>query len=157
MKLTVNDWEFDIDLEATKEHSSFASQDHCSCPYCENYYRTVKASYPMLSSFLKRFGLDIDGPVEMYPFEATLYLSGYRVWGRILQVGLSPMMVDGVPISAQPRENGFFLLEVGEMELPWVMVEDPDEVISPANEPEFLEKMYRKMWERNLGNPGFLS
>jgi len=49
------------------------------------------------------------------------------------------------------------MLEVGEMQLPWVMHEDPDEVISPANEPEFLEKMYRKMWERNLGNPGILS
>jgi len=37
------------------------------------------------------------------------------------------------------------------------MPEDPEEVVSPANEPEFLERMYKKMWDRNLGNPGFLS
>ena len=106
---------------------------------------------------MKQFGLDIDGPVEMYPFEPTLYLSGYRVHGKILRFGLEPMMVDGVPISAEPREDWCFMLEIGELSLPWVMPEDPEEVVSPANEPEFLERMYKKMWDRNLGNPGFLS
>lgn len=157
MLLKINDWEFDIDLEATREHSSFAAQDHCTCPYCENYYRTVRSCYPALIPFLKGFGLDIDGPVEMYPFEPTLYLAGYRVRGEILRVGLSPMMVDGVPVSAEPKEDRCFLLEVGEMALPWVMAENPEDVISPANEPEFLERMYRKMWDRNIGSLGFLS
>jgi hypothetical protein len=155
--LKINDWEFDIDLEGTREHSSFAASDHCTCAYCENYYRAVKLCYPHLRGFLKRFGLDIDGPVEMYPFEPTLYLAGYRVRGKIIRPGLSPIMVDGVPVTAEPREDWCFMLEVGEMELPWVMHEDPNEVISPANEPEFLERMYRKMWERNIGNPGILS
>ena len=41
------------------------------------------------------------------------------------------------------------LLEVGEVELPWVLAEDWEDVISPANEPEFLEKMYRKLIRRN--------
>lgn len=157
MKLKINDWEFDIDLEATRDHSSFAASDHCTCAYCENYYRTVKFSYPGLIPFLKDFGVDIDGPVEMYPFEPTLYLSGYRVHGQILRIGLSPMMVDGIPVSAEPREKGLFMLEIGEMALPWVMDEHPDDVVSPANEPEFLEKMYRKMWDRNIGSLGFLS
>lgn len=151
MILKINDWEFDVDLVRTREHSSFASQDHCTCAYCENYYRTVSMCYPGLKTFLKRFGLEIDGPVEMYPFEPTLYLSGYRVTGSILRFGVEPMFADGIPISAEPREDGFFILEAGEMMLPWVMPEDPDEVISPANEPEFLEKMYRKMWDRNMG------
>lgn len=151
MILKINDWEFDIDLERTREHSSFASQDHCTCAYCENYYRTVIRSYPGLRIFLKQFGLEIDGPVEMYPFEPTLYLAGYRVTGRILRFGTEPMLAEGIPIVAEPREEGFFILEAGEMMLPWVMPEDPDEVVSPANEPEFLEKMYLKMWDRNMG------
>lgn len=157
MILKINDWEFDIDLEGTREHSSFASQDHCTCAYCENYYRTARFCYPGLKPFLARFGLDIDGPVEMYPFEPTLYLSGYRVRGKILKFGAEPIFVDGIPVSPEPREDWCFVLEVGEMMLPWVMAEHPDDVISPANEPEFLEKMYRKMWERNMGNPGFYS
>ena len=49
------------------------------------------------------------------------------------------------------------MIEVGEMELPWVMEEDPDEVISPANEPEFLEKMYRKVMLRNGGFGSIIS
>ena len=155
MLLKINDWVFDIDHERTREHASFASADHCTCAYCENYYRTVGQMYPNLPGFLKIFGADMDGPVEMYPIEPTLYLSGYRIFGRIVQAGSEPMMADGIPISAVPAGEDFFMLEVGEMLLPWVMDEDPGEVISPANEPEFLEKMYRKVMLRN-GGSGFI-
>ena len=157
MILKINDWEFDIDLEATREHSSFASEDHCTCGYCENYYRAAKQCYPGLKPFLKRFGLEVDGPVEMYPIEPTLYISGYRVTGRILKLGIAPMMVDGIPVSADPRDERSFMLEVGEMPLPWVLTEHPDEVVSPANEPEFLEKMYRKLISRDPGYNGIQS
>lgn len=157
MILAINDWVFDIDLEGTLDHSSFAASDHCTCGYCENYYRTVRQCYPGLKSFLKRFGLDIDGPVEMYPLEPTLYLSGYRVTGKIVKFGNSPMMVDGVPVTAQPRDDRYFMIEVGEMMLPWVMAEDPEDVISPANEPEFLMKMYQKLLSRDPGYNGIQS
>ena len=93
--------------------------------------------------------MNCDGPVEMYPFEPTLYLAGYRVTGRILRYGVAPMMVDGIPVTAEPREDGFFMIEVGDMPLPWLMFQDPEEVVSPANEPEFLLKMYQKMQERS--------
>jgi hypothetical protein len=55
------------------------------------------------------------------------------------------MMVDGVPVTAEIEDENHFLLEVGEMELPWLLPIDPESVVSPANEPEFLEKMYRKL------------
>ncbi len=157
MYLKINDWEFDIDLTATREHSSFAAGDHCTCGYCENYYRAVKLYYPELIPFLKQFGLHIDGPVEMYPIEPTLYLSGYRVTGKILKIGSEPMMAGSVPVIAEPREPGLFLLEAGEIPLPWMLQEDMDEVIIPANEPEFLEKMYRKLAQRSLASGGMLS
>ncbi len=147
MKLKINDWEFDIDFERTQEHASFASYDHCTCAYCENYYRAVNLCYPSLKPFLKQFGLQLLGPVEMYPFEPTLYLAGYRVTGKILRYGIAPLMIDGIPVSAQPREEGYFMVEVGQMPLPWLMNIDPNEVVSPANEPEFLLKMYRKQLE----------
>ena len=67
------------------------------------------------------------------------------------------MMADGIPVTAVPAGKEFFMIEVGEMELPWVMEEDPDEVISPANEPEFLEKMYRKVMLRNGGFGSIIS
>ena len=155
MELRIDDWVFRIDLERTKEHSSFVSSEHCTCSYCENYYRAVSMVYPALKGFLEKFGIRIDGPSEMYPIEPTLYLAGYRVFGEIKTYGMGPIMVDGIPISAEPVDEHHFMLEVGEMPLPWVLVEDPNEVISPANEPEFLEKMYRKLLLRN-GDSGIV-
>lgn len=149
MVLQIDDWVFRVDLERTKEHSSFVSSEHCTCSYCENYYRTVHLTYPGLCGFLGQFGIRIDGPSEMYPIEPTLYLAGYRVFGKILTYGIGPVMVDGVPVTAEPVDDVHFMLEIGEMPLPWVLQEDPEEVVSPANEPEFLEKMYRKLLLRN--------
>jgi len=147
MVLQVDDWVFRVDLERTKEHSSFVSSEHCTCSYCENYYRAVSMVNPDLKVFLGRFGVLIDGPSEMYPIEPTLYLDGYRVFGEITTYGMGPMMVDGVPVTAEPVDESYFMLEIGEMPLPWVLAEDPDEVISPANEPEFLERMAKKWME----------
>lgn len=148
MILAVDDWIFDIDPEKTGEHSSFAFQNHCTCGYCENYYRGVGLAYPGLQPFLSRFLVEIQGPSEMYPFEPTLCLLGYKVYGTILRFGKEPMLVNGIPVLPAPREEGFFMLEVGELQLPWLLEEDMDEVISPANEPEYLENMYRVMEKR---------
>ena len=153
MVLKIDDWVFQVDLERTMEHSSYVSGEHCTCSYCENYYRAVNLTYPGLNGFLGKFGIRIDGPSEMYPIEPTLYLAGYRVFGEILTYGMGPVMVDGVPVTAEPVDDVHFMLEIGEMPLPWVLHEDPNEVISPANEPEFLEKMYRKLLLRS-GGPG---
>ena len=149
MVLQIEDWVFRIDLERTKEHSSFVSSEHCTCSYCENYYRTVSLVYPDMKGFLAQFGVRTDAPSEMYPIEPTLYLAGYRIFGEILTYGIAPIMVDGVPVTAEPKDEHHFMLEVGEMPLPWVLPEDPNDVVSPANEPEFLEKMYRKLLLRN--------
>ena len=151
MILQIDDWKFRVDLERTKEHASFVSSEHCTCGYCENYYRSAGLTYPELKPFLCRFGIRMDGPSEMYPIEPTLYLAGYRVFGQILRFGKGPMMVGSVPVTAEPVDDVHFMLEVGEMPLPWVLAEDMDEVISPANEPEFLEKMYRKLMLRSSG------
>ena len=153
MVLQINDWIFRIDMEKTKEHSSFVSSEHCTCGYCENYYRAVHLTYPDLKGFLLRFGVLLDAPSEMYPIEPTLYLAGYRVFGSIEQFGNSPMMVNGIPVNPEPVDEAHFMLEVGQMPLPWVMSEDMHEVISPANEPEFLEKMYRKLMLRDSSGP----
>ena len=157
MIVAIDDWKFEVNVEDTRAHSSFSASRHCTCAYCENYYRTVERVYPNLCPFIARFGGHILGPVEMYPIEPTLYLSGYRIFGRVLRAGNAPFMVDGVPVMPDIREDGIFMLEVGEMELPWVLEEDMNEVISPANEPEFLEKMYRKLLSRSNGSYFLLS
>lgn len=152
MKITVDDWIFEIDPVKTREHSEFAVRSHCTCGYCENYYRAVDLVYPNLRAFLDRFFVEIEGPSEMYPFEPTQCLLAYKVCGQIRKAGIGPVMVDGVPVMGEVLDGETFKLEVGELELPWVLDEDPEEVLSPANEPEFLERMYRKLIQRNGGN-----
>ena len=149
--LTVDDWVFRIDYEKTAEYARHVSLEHCTCSYCENYYRTVRMVYPELEGFLAQFALQIEGPSELFPIEPTLYLSGYRVTGEILHYGQAPMMAGAAPVCAEPSHSGTFLIEAGELQLPWVLDEDMDEVISPANEPEFLEKMYAKLQLRSSG------
>ena len=157
MVLKVDDWIFEIDFDKTAAHSAFVSSEHCTCAYCMNYYLTIGQVCPALKDFLMSFGVLLDAPSEMYPIEPTLYLSGYRVTGEIVQWGKVPMMVSGIPVTAEPSTGGTFLLEVGEVALPWVLDEDMDEVISPANEPEFLERMYQKIAMRNGYSGGFAS
>lgn len=151
MTLQIDDWVFEIDSDRTKEHSSFALRSHCSCGYCENYYRAADQAYPNLRGFLDRFFLELEGPSEMYPIEPTLCLLGYKVFGRIIRVGNGPIMIDGIPVMGEILDEDTFKLEVGEMVLPWILEEDMDEVISPANEPEFLDKMYRILLSRSSG------
>lgn len=157
MILKIEDWEFDIDPAKTREHAAFALGSHCTCGYCENYYRAADRAYPGLRSFLDRFFVELEGPSEMYPFEPTMCLLAYKVTGRIIKAGAGPIMVDGVPVMGEVIDDETFKLEVGELVLPWVLEEDMDEVVSPANEPEFLERMYRKMLQRSSSNFLFLS
>ena len=151
MIITIDDWKLEAYPEKTRQHSAFSALRHCTCAYCENYYRATGLVYPGLRPFLEGFGVDPEGPVEMFPFEPTICLVSYRVTGRILEYGQDPIMVDGVPVLPKPDDERHFLLEVGELQLPWIMLEDPEEVLSPANEPEFLERMYERMLQRRTG------
>ena len=145
MILRAADWLFRVDVAKTREMTEQYSLDHCTCGYCKNYYETVAQAYPQVCAFLGEFGIHIHGPVEVMPFSPTCVLACYRVWGEIRNWGHTPLMVEGIPILPEAGENGVFLLWVGEMELPWLQEENPEDVISPANLPEFLERM-RDIW-----------
>lgn len=146
MILSIDDWLFQVDKEATREHTTHNALDHCTCPYCKNYYDTVTAVYPGLERALGYFGVDMNGPSELMPFEPTYLLACYRVKGQILSYGTTTITADGIGISPEPAgEEGSFFLWVGELRLPWVQDVNEDEVVSPANLPEFLERM-EQLW-----------
>lgn len=156
MILNIADWFFDVDIEATIAHTSKNATDHCTCGYCKNYYETVEETYPELVSFMEQFGVYIHGPSELMPFEPTLVLACYRVCGNILQWGSSALSAGSVPVAVEASENGTFLLWVGEMPFPWIQEEDMDEVVSPANLPEFMDRM-EEVWLLRHGKNVFLS
>ncbi|MGM9660321.1 MAG: hypothetical protein ACI3WQ_06955 [Faecousia sp.] len=150
MKLEFADWRFQVDAEATRRHTTKNASDHCECAYCRNYYDTLASTYPDLCVVLAHFGIDPMGPSELMPFTPTLFLACYRVDGKILRWGKSELNVDGIPIVAEAAEDDTFLLWVGELELPWVQEEAAEEVMSPANLPEFLERM-QQVWQLRHG------
>ena len=156
MILNIFDWSFDVDIEATEVHTTKNSADHCTCAYCKNYYEAVHRTYPELVAFLGQFGVNIFGPSELMPFEPTYLLACYRIHGSILQWGCKALSAGDVRITVETADNGTFFLWVGEMELPWLQEEDCDEVVSPANLPEFLERM-ETVWLLRHGENGILS
>lgn len=147
MTITIADWEFSVNVDATLEHTTKNSTDHCTCAYCRNYYESVDIAHPRLRPVLAKFGIALEGPSELMPLEPTLMLACYRVHGEIFHRGEARIHVDDVPLIPEPEGKGTFLLWVGEMALPWLQEEAMEDVISPANQPDFLERMARKWME----------
>lgn len=145
MLITLADWQFEVDPVATSTYTRKCSVDHCTCAYCRNFYDTVDLAHPRLRPVLEKFGIFLNGPCEVMPFEPTLVMVCYRVTGRIVQMGRTRLFVDDVPLRPSVADDSTFFLWAGEMELPWIQEEDMDEVVSPANQPEFLDRMMRQM------------
>ena len=145
MEIRISDWVFQVDLEATFLHTSNNSQDHCECAYCRNFYESVDVVYPEVRSFLSQFGVVVEGPSELMPFEPTVILACYRIHGTVLTWGEKTILIGSIPVSVETGEGNSFLLWVGELALPWLQPEPEEDVVSPANTPEFMERM-REIW-----------
>lgn len=156
MILQIEDWIFDIDITRTMEYSAQEAAEHCDCAYCRNFYAAVDEKYPKLRPFLARFGMDIEAPVELMPYDVNqdmFYDGVYAISGSIIQSG-APIMIDDISIRPTVEMDvnhscplPCFALNVGTLILPWVLDEPMKDVISPANDPSFL----KKMWQKFLG------
>ena len=71
-----------------------------------------------------------------------------------LRHGSSPMSISGINISVAdpddlhgiaPLPEPFFVLNTGFMELPWILDEQMEDVVSPANEPSYLQEMTNRI------------
>ena len=145
MILKLADWRFRVNVEATSERTRKYSYEHCQCSYCKNFYDAIDVAYPELRSVMESFGINLEGPCELMPFEPTLMLACYRVDGEILQWGKSQLFVKGVQLLPEAGDDKTFLLWVGEVKLPWLQEEPEEDVISPANLPGFLDRM-EEVW-----------
>ena len=145
MIISLADWRFLVDVDATMDYTHKCSLDHCECPYCQNFYDNMDRAEPMLRPVLSKFGIYLNGPCEVMPFEPTLVAACYRVTGRILSRGESSLHVGQVPLRPEEADENTFFLWIGPVDLPWTQDEDMDEVISPANEPEYLQRMMDRL------------
>lgn len=145
MTIRLADWVFSVDEIATRDYTHKCSLDHCTCPYCENFYENADSSHPNLRPVLDRFGIFLNGPCEVMPFEPTMVAAAYRVTGQILSRGEAYLHIEDVPLRPEPGDEKTFLLWIGPLELPWTQEEDMFEVLSPANQPEFMERMMERL------------
>ena len=153
MILKIDDWEFDIDLERTMAYSAAEAAEHCDCAYCRNFYAVIDEKHPKLRPFLAQFGLDVEAPEEMFApsvlDDSLDYMPIYIVYGKILKAGHYEMEAGlcNIVANCDDQTRDYFELNCYEITLPWVLDEPIEEVLSPANEPSFL----KKMWDRLLG------
>ena len=154
MRMLLADWEFDVNIELTMELSADQASDHCMCGYCRNFYASIDSVCPTARRFLARFGLDIEGPDELCPIEPTIYEASYIVQGSILRAGTVPLRIDNIPLQiltadaadmATEHPAPYFVLRMGLIELPWVLDEPMDEVLSPTNEESYLKRIEEKL------------
>lgn len=157
MILRVGEWVLDVYIERTLEYYAEESAQRCDCAYCRNFSASVDAEYPQLRPFLAQFGIDIDTPDESMPYDQPgkmWYENIYSVCGQILEGDQTVQTIQGVDVelsAENTREipssapSPCFYLNVGMIQLPWILDEPMDETISPANEPSFLKKMWEKL------------
>ena len=156
MILEISDWKFRVDAEATQDRTAKYSYEHCQCSYCKNFYDAIDTAHPYLRPAMAQFGIYLEGPSELMPFEPTLIMACYRVDGEILQWGKSRLSIRGIPVVPEAADDHTFLLWVGEFEIPWLQEEAPETVVSPANLPEFMERM-QEIWLLRHGNDILIS
>lgn len=150
MVISLADWRFRVDVDATMAYTHKCSLDHCTCPYCQNFYENIDRAEPALRPVLSKFGVYLNGPCEVMPFEPALVAACYRITGQILEWGDTSLYVNGVALRPEEADEATFFLWIGPVELPWTQPEDMAEVVSPANQPEFLERMEQRLlkWVR---------
>lgn len=165
MIFTFDDWILDIDVSTTEAYTKHLLSEHCECGYCRNFYQTVEDEYPGFRSFLNQFGADAEAPVDFLPVEPTLCIVSYAVHGEIINHGQKPIQVGNCCFTPEGMERldyelkcpkPYFVVTSQFLELPWILEEDKDEVVSPANEPECLERMWKKLLA-NAPNASFKS
>ena len=145
MIITLADWQFQVDRDATAEYTYKCSLDHCECPYCQNYYENIDRAEPSLRPVLSKFGITLNGPCEVMPFEPNFVAACYRVTGKILSRGVSSLHINSLPFRPENADDSTFFLWIGPAQLPWTQEEAMEDVISPANQPEFMDRMMLRL------------
>ncbi len=118
-----------MDIEKTRKYyDQLTDDDICSCAYCRNYVREIKASYPDLADYLDKMGADIEKPFEAIPVgpaDGIMFYSGvqYVVMGsaddfRETSIGDARVSVtDSHPMTDIKEDH--FVIEISPVYLKW--------------------------------------
>ena len=139
-------------------YSAGEAAEHCTCAYCRNFYAVIDTAYPRLRPFLAQFGVDIEAPDELIPYEPPTQMTAFfGISGKILRAGKGPLSVGNLLIYPETAEMAnvntflsepYFFLRTDMLRLHWVLDEPMEDVLSPANDPSFLKRIVDKLLSR---------
>ena len=158
MILQFDDWMFDVDIPHTMQYSALEAAGNCYCGYCRNFYAVVDTVCPQLRSFMAQFGVDLEAPETLFPYDVDqkmIYEGEYLVFGTILQEGSGAIQVGETAVfpledTEYDLSQPYFLLSFEHLVTPWVLQEPMEDVVSTANDPEFLQTMQDRLLDRAL-------
>jgi hypothetical protein len=135
--------QYKVDKEGTKTYLDMFNKP-CNCIYCKNYQMAFPNSYPEIVKLLQEFGVLIDHPLEIMDFfwnpekNKRLYISYYSVKGELFSDKLNVYSNGAVVTLYQSdtdehiynntgMEKPYFIVEISNIQLPWVLDEVPDD------------------------------
>lgn len=133
--------QYNVDVQTTAAYADKYNQP-CDCIYCLNYQKTFASCYPEIINILQDFGIPIERPLEVIDCywndakDKRRYESYYSVKGNLLEDKLQIYAESAVitlycsdtdiPIYGNTgMEKPYFILAVTDIELPWVLPEQP--------------------------------
>lgn len=154
MRIELEDWLLEVDTAKTAAYSMEEYAGRCTCGYCRNYYAAVDPAYPHIRGFMEQFGIHIEAPDELMPYEVNgdMWCDGlFAVSGRILRKGRGSIHLDQLRISFEELSevsvnHGFqgecFVICVSGMILPWVLDEPMEEINSPVKSRSLFDRFF---------------
>lgn len=139
MKLEIEGWILDIDVQRTKKTYASIRESGClacGCNYCLNYLKNLPESFPInIRKFFESAGMDISKDAEVYEQgEVTptrnLYEGEYYLWGSIISVPENkPSRIDKVefefikptPLGQEELKGAGALCFSFNTELEWIL------------------------------------
>ena len=132
-----------VDAQATAAYADSYNQP-CGCIYCQNYQKTFADAYPEVVQLLREFGVPIHRPLEVMDLfwnparDKRRYISYYSVKGELFTDKLCLYEKDAAVTLYQPNidapiykntgmEMPYFILEISDIQLPWVLPEAPED------------------------------
>lgn len=134
---------YTIDIQATATYADKYNEP-CNCIYCQNYEMMFSTVYPEVVKILHGFGIPLRRPLEVVDCfwndtrDKRRYESFYSVKGELFEDKLEIYKKDAIITLYRPDTNAhiyintgmespYFILAISNIELPWVMSENPDD------------------------------
>ena len=132
---------YNVDVEATNSYLD-TYNEHCKCMYCKNYLKTFEKEYPKATKVLAELGINVDYPLEIIDFcwnekgDKRIYESYYSVKGELFEdktvlydedavITLYRHDTDAHIYVNTGMSKPYFIAQVTNIELPWVLEEQP--------------------------------